>query len=384
MMSFSSYYRTVASVRELIGQHLLIGISGKSLTESEKKFIVENNIGGVVLFDRNIETPEQIRSLTHELQSLRFKTKDRLPFFVGIDMEGGRIARLKAPFTQWPALKKIGDLNSPTVAFNFSYFMGLELKAVGINLDFAPCVDVLTNPANTVIGDRSIGVDHELVAKMTSALVRGYMKAEVLSCAKHFPGHGNTLVDSHEDLPIETISKERMDEVELNPFKKAFRARVEMVMTAHIKFDQVDSKWPVTMSDIFLKQILREELRFKGLVITDDLDMKALANHYGHEEIALRSLEAGADLLLYCNEPSSPERAIETISKAIESQRISRESLSETYARISEMKQAKLQNPEPLESAEIKKVVGHQDHFKLAQSIAKGEVPPGLVAPTSL
>jgi beta-N-acetylhexosaminidase len=152
------------------------------------------------------------------------------------------VARLKEPFTRWPALKKIGDLDSPSVAFNFALGMGQELKAVGINFDFAPCVDVFTNPANKVIGDRSISSDPELVAKMASALVRGYMKAEVITCAKHFPGHGNTLLDSHEELPIEEVGLERLHQIELIPFKKAFRSRVDSVMISHILFKSIDAK----------------------------------------------------------------------------------------------------------------------------------------------
>lgn len=140
---------------------------------------------------------------------------DKAPLFIGIDQEGGRVLRLKAPFTQWPALKKIGDLDSPTVSFTFAYMMGLEMKAVGINLDYAPCVDTFTNPNNTVIGDRSISTDPEIVAKHASALIRGYMKAEVVV----YSGHGNTLIDSHLELPVEEADLKRLQAVELIPFK---------------------------------------------------------------------------------------------------------------------------------------------------------------------
>ncbi|RYZ81106.1 MAG: glycoside hydrolase family 3 protein, partial [Proteobacteria bacterium] len=227
---------------------MIIGIAGQSLTVDEKKFIVDNNIGGIVLMGRNVGEPKQVHALCSEIQSLRHQTPDKTPLFIGIDMEGGRVARLKAPFTQWPPLKTLGDLDNATVTFHFSNKMGLELQAVGINLDFAPCVDIFTNPQNKVIGDRSISSDPELVAKHASALVRGYIKANVISCAKHFPGHGNTLLDSHEELPVEEVDMQRLDTLELVPFKRSFKARVDMVMTSHILFKNVDPDWPVTLS----------------------------------------------------------------------------------------------------------------------------------------
>lgn len=182
---------------QLIGQHVLIGCSGLALTQDEKKFIVENNISGVVLFSRNVSEPKQVRDLCDEIQSLRQLTPEKTPIYTAIDMEGGRVARLKAPFTIWPPLKKLGDLDSPQTSFEFAYAMGMELKAVGINLDFAPCIDIFTNPKNTVIGDRAVSTDPEMVAKHASALIRGYIKAGVIPCAKHFPGHGDTIIDSH-------------------------------------------------------------------------------------------------------------------------------------------------------------------------------------------
>ena len=364
-------------MKHLIGQHILIGVSGHTLTEQEKKFITQNSISGVVLFDRNIGEPKQVRDLCQEIQSLRFQTPNKAPLYIAIDMEGGRVARLKSPFTQWPPLKKIGDLDSPSVTFNFAKFMGEELKAVGINLDFAPCIDVFSNPKNTVIGDRAISTDPEMVAKHSSALIRGYMKSEVIPCAKHFPGHGDTIVDSHEDLPADM---DRLNSLELIPFKKAFRSRLEMTMTAHIQFPKIDPEWPVTLSQKFLKDIARNELRYRGLIITDDLDMKALANHYDKNQIPVRALQAGADLLLYCNEADSPAKAIERIEKALTDGDLKKSDLEQTEKNILQMKKTNIPNPDVMEWSEATRWIGHADHFKLAKAIENGEVPPGLVA----
>lgn len=367
-------------MNKLIGSHFLIGVSGFSLTAEEKKFIVENEIGGVVLFPRNLSEPKQIHALCQELQSLRRQMENKTPLFIGIDMEGGRIAQLKPPFTQWPPLKKLGDLDAPTVSFHFANRMGQELSAVGINLDFAPCVDIFTNPKNTVIGDRALSTDPEMVAKHSSALIRGYTKAGVMSCAKHFPGHGNTIVDSHDDLPVEEADLARLESCELIPFKKSFKARVDMVMTAHILFPKVDKDWPVTLSEIFLRKMIREEFRYRGLIIADDLDMKALAKHYDRDRIPVRSLQAGVDLLLYCNEADSPARALENIRKALASGELKKADLEATRTRIWAAKKEKIPQPDVIPFSEAIRLIGSPEHLRISQAIAKGEMPEGLVA----
>jgi beta-N-acetylhexosaminidase len=366
------------SLRSQIGQQLIIGLSGPSLTVDEKKFIIENNIGGVVLFGRNLQTPEQIRDLCAEVQSLRFETPDKTPLFISIDMEGGRINRLSAPFTQWPSLKKLGDLDNPTVAFHFSQRMGVELMAVGINVDFAPCVDVFTNPKNTVIGDRAISNDPHKVERMVSALIRGYIKSGIISCAKHFPGHGETVADSHLKLPVENATLDRLNSVELIPFRKALRSRVDMVMTSHIHFKNIDAKWPVTFSEFFLKQLIREEMKFRGLVITDDLGMKAIADNYEAADVPVLALKAGADILLYCNEPEAPPVAMDSILDAVVQGRLQKADLEASYRRIMDLKKLKLLSPDPKPIEEINEIIGQKDHLELAESIENGVMPQGL------
>lgn len=367
------------NMSSIIGQHMFIGVSGKALTQDEKKFITENNIGGVCLFGRNVADPQQVRDLCAEIQSLRHRQEDKAPLFIGIDMEGGRVHRLKAPFTIWPPARELGDLDAPTATFHFANRMGQELKAVGINLDFAPCVDVFTNPANTVIGDRAISDDPEKVARHASALVRGYIKSDVITCAKHFPGHGNTIVDSHLDLPIENVDMNRLENCELIPFKRAFKARVDMVMTSHIKFPLIDPDWPVTLSEFFIKKIIREECRYRGLIITDDLGMKAMANHFGVGEIPVRALKAGAELLLYCNEPEVPPQAIEAILEATAQGALNKNELEATHRKILEFKKIKITQPDPLPLNEVLKIVGSQENLNIASSIANGVMPDGLL-----
>jgi beta-N-acetylhexosaminidase len=367
-------------VTDKIGQLLIIGIRGKTLTQDEAEFIIKNNIGGVILFARNIESPKQVHELCTHIQSLRHKMRDKTPLFISVDQEGGRVARLKtAPFVHWPALAHLGKLDSTSVAFKFALNMGQELKAVGINLDFAPCVDVLSNPENTAIGDRALSGDPEVVAKLASALVRGYIKSGIIPCAKHFPGHGNTMVDSHDELPVENISPERLREVELVPFKKVFRARLDMVMTAHIKFPQIDPEYPATMSPIFIKKILREELRFKNVVITDDLGMGALAKNYSVEEIPVKILSAGCDLLLYCNKFDEPQIALESIQKALKDGQLSAKQIDESYLRVMTCKKESLVDVDPMPFDKASAIIGHADHERLAKAILAGSVPADLL-----
>ncbi len=363
-----------------IGQLFIIGLAGKQLLKEEADFIVKNNIGGVILFDRNIESPQQIHKLCADIQALRHKMSDKAPLFISIDMEGGRVARLKAPFTKWPTLEKLGKLDSTSAAFKFSMMMGIELKSVGINLDYAPCIDVLTNPLNKVIGDRSISTDPEQVAKISSALVRGYIKSGVIPCAKHFPGHGNTLLDSHFDLPVENVDLERLRAVELVPFKKAFRARLDMVMTAHIKFSALDAEWPVTLSEKIIKDLLRTELRYKNLVITDDLDMKALAAHYPVEFIPVRAFEAGCDIALYCNELNHPPIALAAVGKALADGKLKAADMEDKHKRVLALKKEMLTSPDPIPFEEVAKLIGHPDHLRLSRAIEEGHVPEDLVA----
>jgi beta-N-acetylhexosaminidase len=369
----------LSNIKEAIGGHVCIGISGLSVTEEEKKFIIENNIAGVTLFSRNVKDPRQVFELTQELHALGAQTKAKAPFVVAIDMEGGRVARLKNPFTEWPPLKRYGDLDSPTVSFLGYQSLGAELAAVGINVDFAPSLDVFNNPKNQIIGDRSIGTEPELVAKHGSALIRGLLKSGVLPCVKHFPGHGHTVIDSHEELPIEEATLEQLRSVELIPFKKAFKSKAQLVMTAHIRFKNIDPDWPVTLSKKFLNDILRDELRFNGLIITDDLDMKAMTNHYSKDQIPVQALLAGADLLLYCNEPESQKIAVEAIEKAVKDGVISAAQLEASYRRNLEFRSQNIKCYLGLSWEKSQKLVGHPDHIALSDAIKKGAVPASII-----
>lgn len=361
-----------------IGQLFLIGVEGHTLTAKEAEFMIENNIGGVTLFGRNLKNLEQIHKLCTDLYNLKDKMPSKTAPFIAIDMEGGRVHRLKEGFTQWPALRQVCDLDSTTLAFKFAHNMGEELRALGVNLDFAPCVDILTNKDNVLIGDRSIGEDPEHVAKMASALVRGYIKAGLIPCAKHFPGHGNTIIDSHEDLPIEDVSLEQLKERELVPFKKVIRARLDMIMTAHILYKNIDPDYPATLSKIIINGLLREELRYKGLIISDDLDMKALTKNYSREEIPVLALQAGCDLLLYCNEFDSPPIGLKAVREAIRDKKVPLPQIQESLHRVAELKAERFKIARPIELAKAKELIATEENLKLVTDIRNGVLPKDL------
>ena len=355
-------------MKKYLGQFFFVGLEGLDISKEEEEFIVKNHIGGVVLFARNVESPQQVHALCQKIQSLRHKTDIGRPYFIAIDMEGGRVHRLPKPFTQWPSAKHLGEKASTSFAFDWALAMGTELNAVGINMNFAPCVDLFTNPENKVIGDRALSSDPELVSSLASSLVRGYTKANVIACPKHFPGHGNTFVDSHEELPCENLTLEEIEKRELIPFQKLCRTKTDLLMTAHILFKNIDKEFPVTLSKIFLQDILRTKLGFRNLVISDDLDMKALTHHYDVAQIPIHALKAGCDFLLYCQGLQSPSLALKALRTSLDAGSLSEEFLEKSLQKITNLKARRLGTPDPKSFDEIKPLIGHPLHQKLANT----------------
>jgi beta-N-acetylhexosaminidase len=365
-------------LRKKIGQTFIIGFQGKEPTAEVRKFISDSNIGGVILFDRNIENPNQLAELTNDLQSLVQKSPFSNQLFVSIDMEGGRVARLKAPFTQWSPMKILGEIGSASLGFKFAEMMGKELLAVGINLNYSPCVDILTNAENKVIGDRAFGTDSETVAKLSSAVVRGFVKAGVIPCVKHFPGHGDTIADSHEELPVVHHDLARLEEVEFVPFKRVFRARVDLVMTAHLKLEKVDPIWPATLSPKIIQDILRKQLGYRNAIMTDDMEMKAIFANYSVEEAAVQAVTAGCNILLYCHTLEVQEQALEALVKAVVDNKIPEEVFNKNCDMVLKIKKSNLKAYTPVNMTTVGTDVGHPDHMTLAKQIARKEIPSDL------
>jgi beta-N-acetylhexosaminidase len=279
------------------GQVLFAGFQGTEVPEDLAALLREGRVGGAVLFARNLRDPQQVRGLVARLHEL---APARAPLCVAIDQEGGRVQRLRAPWTEWPPMRRLGERDDPAATARVARALARELGDLGIDLDFAPVVDVDTNPANPVIGDRSFGREAERVARHVRAFVAAMQEAGVAACAKHFPGHGDTSEDSHLALPRVDHALGRLREVELVPFRAAAEAGVASMMTAHVLLPCLDPGVPATLCGAAL-ELLRGELGYDGLVFGDDFEMAAVAQHFAPREATRRALEAGVDALLVCS-----------------------------------------------------------------------------------
>jgi beta-N-acetylhexosaminidase len=290
-------------------------------------------VGGVILFSRNVQSAEQVAELVAVLKQAAGR-----PLLVSIDQEGGRVARLRGPqgFTEVPPMRAVGGTGDAALAFEVGAMLGRELRAVGIDQDYAPVVDVDTNPANPVIGDRSFSRDAQQVSALGAALARGLQSAGVAACAKHFPGHGDTSQDSHKDLPRLPHGLERLRQVELVPFRALAAAGVASVMTAHVVFEALDRRLPATLSAAAM-QLLRQECAYDGCVVSDDLEMKAVAEHFPLEETVPAALAAGVDVLLVCHQAELQHRAIDLARAAAEQGTLPRQRLADARRHLVEL-----------------------------------------------
>ena len=306
----------------------MVGFPGTSLDDGVKA-LIDDGIFGAILFKRNVGTPAELGQLTRVL-----KAHAGRPFALAVDQEGGRVARLRgAPFTALPPMRELAASKDEALLERAGRLLAREVRAVGFDWDFAPVLDVDTNPKNPVIGDRSFSRDAAEVARFGVALARGMEAEGVASCAKHFPGHGDTAKDSHVDLPTLPHDLQRLREVEMVPFKAYAQAKLSSVMTAHVIFEALDKGVPATMSAKVL-QLLRTELGFDGVLVSDDVEMKAIAEHYKIEEAVVQGTIAGVDLFLVCHKADVQRRAIAALVKAVQDGRVSEARIDEAHARL--------------------------------------------------
>lgn len=349
------------------GELLLLGFEGTSAPAWLLERIGEGRCGGVVLFARNLGSPLEVAAL---VRSLHEETPpDAPPLVVAIDQEGGRVQRMKAPLVHWPPMGRVGAMGDAALTEAVGRALGDELRLLGINLDFAPVCDVLTNPGNPVIGDRAFGTTPEAVALHAAAFLRGLEAAGVRGCIKHFPGHGDTSQDSHLDLPRVDHPMERLRAVELPPFAKLVAAGARMVMTAHVVVAALDER-PATMSRAWIDGVLRGELGFSGVVVSDDLDMKAVAGRFPVEQVVGEALGAGVDCFLLCRDPERQREAEEALVRAA-SDRVLGWRMSAAQSRMRAFR-ATLSRPVPRSDEEIAAALPDAAHQALAASIRGG------------
>jgi len=348
--------------QDSLGQLFMVGIPQPTLDSQTRTLLQELRPGGIILFRRNYTTPDALAALCAELHSL---FPDRPPL-IALDHEGGRVHRLNPPFTHFPAAVHLGSADSASLAHQVGLAMGNELRSVGIDLDFAPVLDVLTNTANTVIGDRAFSSDPYQVALLGCALARGLRESGVIPCGKHFPGHGGTLIDSHEGLPRDERSTEELTRVDLYPFQQAIAEGLEMIMTAHVLYPALDPALPATLSPKIITDLLRQQMHYQGIVITDDLEMGAIIRHATVADAAVEALNAGADVLLVCHKIELALAAREACLRALESGALLRERVEQATRRIAALTQMHQQR-RPV----TRGIVGAQAHAQLAQDILR-------------
>ena len=350
---------------EHLGQLFITGISGTSLTNEEREFLEKENIGGVILFKNNYESPGQLAELVNEIQTCR----SHFPLFIATDHEGGRVQRFKNHFTEFPSMMDIGLTESPKKCFEVHTMMANELSACGVNVNFSPVCDVYSNENNKVIGDRAFGRDIDTVSSFVSSAIRGLQTNGIMACAKHFPGHGSTTKDSHFDLPIIKKSIEELRELDIEPFVKAVRSRVEFVMMAHLQVDCIDQDLPTSLSKEAYR-MLREDLKFKKIIITDDMEMKAISDRYSYGDAAVMALSAGADIVEYRTMETCKE-ALEGVKEAYKKKELLKKDIDEKVERINQLKKSYLSEYKLLYIPDVEKELSKNENKVYLEDLTK-------------
>ena len=336
----------------------MVGMPGPHLDKETHKLIRKDHIGGIILFSRNIEDPVQLATLCRDLQAAALK---RFPLFLAVDQEGGRVARLKEPFRSFPGNTAIGMDEKPVKkAIEFATVTSREMRVVGLNMNLAPVVDVQRGEIEKHLAGRSFGEDPELVAFLGRAVVKHLQKNGIMAVAKHFPGLGRADVDPHFHLPKINIELEELERINFPPFAAAIEEGVCGMMTSHAIYPALDPDRPATLSPLVLTELLRERMGFRGLTITDDLEMGAIAGDWSVADGALKSFQAGADILLICKDQSRARESLDLMRRAFAKGTISTERLTQSHERIRKTKTKFLGNRKEISLASVK------EYFKIS------------------
>ncbi len=319
-------------MEDRIGSLIVVGLAGEAVSDAERSLIEEIRPAGVILFARNARPPGQLRELCDHITELA-REPGRPPLIL-LDHEGGRVHRLTEPFTHFPSQRRLGAADDAGLTEAVFRAMAREIAAAGANVQVGPVLDLWTNPENAVIGDRAFGADPDHAARHGRAAARGIAAAGLLAVGKHFPGHGDTVADSHVELPTAHADRDTLERREFSPFRRLIEDGIPALMSAHILVPALDAHLPGTLSRPVVTGVLRNELGFDGLVMADDMEMGAVADHYGPGEAAVLAAGAGCDLLLYCHRPDRQRAAREALVKAVRSGRLPAEAVEQSVERI--------------------------------------------------
>ncbi|WP_404454133.1 beta-N-acetylhexosaminidase [Virgibacillus necropolis] len=325
------------SLDEKIGQMIIAGISGTTINSTTKSLVNKHKVGGFIFYANNLTSPKQTKNLLNQIKTEN--EENLLPLFMSIDQEGGAVSRLPGDLINFPANKEIGTVNNATYSYEIGKLLGKEVNEFGFNVDFAPVLDVNSNPNNPIIGNRSFGNNPEIVSKLGIQTMKGIQSQGIISVIKHFPGHGDTSVDSHLKLPKVNKSLEELNNLELIPFKNAISNGADVVMVAHILLPKLDPTNPSSMSKKIITGILRKQLNFTGVVITDDMTMDAITNNFNIGDAAVKSVKAGSDIILVAHDYDKITSTIDALKSAVKQGEISEGRINESVRRIIELKQ---------------------------------------------
>lgn len=328
------------NLRKKIGQLFMVGFDALEVNEHITRMIQQYHVGGIILFRRNVDTPQQVAKLCFDLQEINAKVSST-PLLISIDQEGGMVMRVEQGVTPIPSAMAFAEAGSVADCEQLMQISADEMRQIGINMILAPILDVNNNPLNPVIGVRAFGEDPDTVIEYGTAALRGIRSAGVIATAKHFPGHGDTATDSHYTMPLVPHDRQRLDSMELAPFKAAIAQNVHAIMTAHVVFPAIEAQpdWPATLSAAVLTDLLRGELQFKGAIITDCLEMAAISEGIGVAKGAVATLLAGADIVLVSHLIERQIAAIDAVINAVESGLISIERIEQATQAVVKLKQ---------------------------------------------
>jgi beta-N-acetylhexosaminidase len=322
---------------EKIGQMLIVGIDGFSINDNSKDLIDKYRVGGFIIMGDNVKNSTQLLDLTNSLKVQN--SRNNIPLFLSVDEEGGKVSRMPKEFKNIPANKTIGKINNKEFSYKIGSTIAEEINEFGFNMDFAPVLDINSNPKNPIIGDRSFGSNASVVSDLGVETMKGIQSNNVIPVVKHFPGHGDTAVDSHKGLPSVNNDLKRLQSFEFIPFSNAIEEGADVVMIAHILLKKIDGKNPSSMSRTIITDILRNKLKFQGVVITDDMTMGAIIKNYKIGEAAVKSVSAGSDIVLVCHGYTNEIEVIKALKKAVVEGVISQERIDESVYRILKLKQ---------------------------------------------
>ncbi|GAA0603996.1 hypothetical protein GCM10009001_21380 [Virgibacillus siamensis] len=322
---------------EKIGQMIFAGVSGTTVTEQTKKLIKEYKVGGFILYANNMKSPGQTVDFVNNIKQIN--KQHALPLLLGVDQEGGPVSRLPGELTGIPPNSKIGARNNPEYAREIGTLLGKMVKEYGFNLNFAPVMDVNSNPDNPVIGNRAFSSNPETVSRLGIQTMKGIQSQNVISVIKHFPGHGDTSVDSHLQLPTVNKDKAGLNKLELIPFKNAIQHGADVVMVAHILLPKIDKEYPSSMSKPVITGMLRKDFQYDGVIISDDMTMQAITNNYEIGQAAVKSVKAGTDIIMVAHDYDKVTTAVQGLTKAVHSGEISEERIDRSVKRIIRLKE---------------------------------------------